>query len=141
MRWIMSGILTVVLFSQSDARAIDTGKCIVNCSALVEIGDTFHVVGRNQEGKVFRILDTGINPKQIVKDFGASNKVIDGNAQSAEQRTSGRGRTNITHYTYETATEMILIMVVEFYDAEGKLIDVQDRKFATPKGDAPGPQN
>lgn len=140
MRSIILGVLAV-FFSQSYAYAIDTGNCIANCSALVEIGDTYHVVARNQEGNVFRIRDTGFNPKQIVKNFGASDKVIDGNALAAKRKTSGGGSTNVTRYYYETTSEFVLIVIVEFYDAEGRLIDVQVHEYATPRGSAPGPQD
>ncbi len=54
--------ITLLMFAGNTVafNEVDTGDCMYNCSTMVEIGQTYHVVARGADGKIFYLKDTNV---------------------------------------------------------------------------------
>ncbi len=149
--------ITLLMFAGNTVafNEVDTGDCMYNCSAMVEIGQTYHVVARGADGKIFYLKNTNvetegttltgsdeitINSNEIMNNSTSSfvssgggtyfswsdgKSFVSSGGGTSFASSGGTGET-ITHTKkYETETHWIVIVTIEYYDDDGNLIDVE----------------
>lgn len=102
-----------------------TETCVVQCIEIVEFASGWHVVAKNPDGEIAKVISFDI-PKDAKRKNSNSNDVS--TLQSANGVTT-------TTTTYETTTEIVVVYITEYRDAKGSLINVQATTVTMPSSD------
>ncbi len=128
--------ITLLMFAGNTVaiNEVDTGDCMYNCSATVVIGQTYHVVARGSDGKIFYLKNTDVETEGTTltgsdeitinsNEITINSNEIMNNSTSSFVSSGGTGETKTYTKKYETETHWIVIVTIEYYD-DGNLIDV-----------------
>ena len=116
--------ITLLMFASNIVanNEVDTGDCMYNCSTMVEIEQTYHVVARGADGEIFHLENTSVETEGTT--LIESDEIID---------NSGTGST-VTHTKkYESDTHWIVVVTIGYHDDDGNLVDVDVLKSKVPK--------
>jgi hypothetical protein len=101
-----------------------TINCSYECTEIIKLNAGWHVVAKNSNGDVEKVIpvdDIPINAKRVMNNNGMINTL---------SSVPGVG---ITSTFYETPTEIVVVYITTYRDADGNLLDVQVTTVRIPK--------
>lgn len=93
-----------------------TINCSYECTEIIKLNAGWHVVAKNSNGDIEKVIpvdDIPINAKRIINNNGIINTL---------SSVPGVGTTSTS---YETPTEIVVVYITTYRDADGNLLDVQ----------------
>jgi hypothetical protein len=108
---------------ESDIISNKTISCSYECVEVIKLSAGWHVVAKNSSGDIEKVIpvdDIPMNAKKRINDNGMFNTLS----------VPGVGTTSTS---YEAPTEIVVVYITTYRDADDNLLDVQVTTVRIPK--------